>query len=161
MLLAAAVVKEGLEVANSNSYGAQARGSACKAEVVLGKRPIIFPHVLTSDILIAFSQEAYDLFLPDMAPEGTILYDPYHVSPRETGHTYVEVPATQTALDTFGTPQSANIVMLGALTELPETISGESMTEAVRENSPRRFLEANLKALALGIALMKNRKGSD
>lgn len=161
MLLATAGVKEGLEVANSNSYGAQARGSACKAEVVLGRRPIVFPHVLTSDLLMAFSQEAYELFLPDMAEEGTILIDPYHVTPRETGHAYVEVPATQTALDAFGSPQSANIVMLGALTELPGIVSGKSMVEAIRENSPQRFLEVNLKALELGMTLMKKRKGSD
>ncbi len=155
MLLATAGVKEGLEVANSNSYGAQARGSACKAEVVLGKDPIIFPHVLTSDILIAFSQEAYELFLPDMVEGGTILFDSYHVTRRETGHSYYEVPATQTALEAFKTPQPANIIMLGALTVMTGIISEASMTIAVRENVPPRFLDINLKALSLGFDLAK------
>ena len=159
MLLGIAGVHEGLEVANSNSYGAQARGSACKAEVVLGKRPIVFPHVLTSDILIVLSQEAYELFLPDMAVGGTILFDPYHVAPGETPQSLYAIPATQTALETFGSPQSANIIMLGAFTDLTGIISRESMTTAVRENVPPRFVETNLKALELGFELANQAKG--
>jgi len=115
MLLGIAGVHEGLEVANSNSYGAQARGSACKAEVVLARRPIVFPHVLTSDILIVLSQEAYELFLPDMAENGTILFDPYHVTPGETPQSLYAIPATQTALETFGSPQSAQARTKGFL----------------------------------------------
>ncbi len=160
MLLGFAAVKERLEVANSNSYGAQARGSACKAEVVLGTRPILFPHVLTSDILIALSQEAYDLFLPDMAEYGIILVDPYHVTPRETPHPTHQIPATQTVLSAFGSPQAANIVMLGALSALTGVISPENMTAAVKENVPPRFLDVNLKALSLGIDLGKQVKGN-
>ncbi len=160
MLLGFAGVREGLEVANSNSYGAQARGSACKAEVVLGKKPIIFPHVLTSDILIAMSQEAYELFLPHMADGGMILFDPYHVTPKETAHARYGIPATQTALSSFGSPQAANIIMLGAFTKLAGIISRESMTEAVKENVPQRFLDVNLKALSLGFDLANQLKGN-
>jgi len=160
MLLGFAGVREGLEVANANSYGAQARGSACKAEVILGRKSIVFPHVLTSDILIVLSQEAYKLFLPDMADGGTILFDPYHVTPGKTPHTFHGIPATQTALKTFRTPQPANIVMLGAFTELTGIISEANMTAAIRENAPPRFVDANLKALALGIDLAKKTKGA-
>lgn len=160
MLLGIAGVREGLEVANSNSYGAQARGSACKAEVVLGRKPIVFPHVLESDILIALSQEAYELFLPNMAEDGTILFDPYHVHPGQTSHTLYEIPATQAVLDAFKSPQAANIVMLGAFTDLTGIISRESMTGAVKENVPQRFVDVNLKALELGFELAKQAKGA-
>ena len=160
MLLGIAGVREGLEVANSNSYGAQARGSACKAEVVLGRKPIVFPHVLKSDILITLSQEAYELFLPDMAEDGTILFDPYHVHPGQTSHTLYEIPATQAVLNAFKSPQAANIVMLGAFTDLTGIISRESMTGAVKENVPQRFVDVNLKALELGFELAKQAKGA-
>ncbi len=161
MLLGIAGVKEGLEVANANSYGAQARGTTCKAEVILGKKAILFPHVLKSDILIALSQEAYNLFLPDMVENGILLIDPYHVKTEGTSSylTY-EIPATQSALDTFKRPQTANIVMLGAFTVLTDLISEENITSAVKENVPPRFVEVNLRALSLGFDLAKQTEGT-
>ena len=158
MLLGIAGINDGLNVANSNSYGAQARGTACKAEVVLGEKDIIFPHVLTSDYLIAMSEEAYRLFLPAMSNDGKVLYDPYHVNPDRGTFTHFEVPATQTALDTFNRAQPANIIMLGAFSGITRIVSKEAITSAVRENVPERFAEMNIKALALGFELASHVK---
>jgi len=163
MLLGMAGVMENLNVANANSYGAQARGSACKAEVILGKKAILFPHVLKSDILIALSQEAYELFLPDMAEDGTLLIDPYHVKTGDVlsaPYLTYEIPATQTALNAFKTPQAANIVMLGAFTLLTNLVSKENITRAVKENVPQRFVKVNLTALSLGFDLAQQAKGN-
>ncbi len=158
MLLGIGGINEGLNVANSNSYGAQARGTACKAEVVLGGKDIIFPHVLTSDYLIAMSEEAYQLFLPDMSSEGKVLYDPYHITPLKDLFVHYPIPATQTALDTFNRAQPANIIMLGAFSGLTRIVSKEAITRAVRENVPERFIDMNLKALSLGFDLANHVK---
>ena len=40
----------------------QARGGASKADVVLSREPIDFPHVETPDAMVLVSQEAYDVY---------------------------------------------------------------------------------------------------
>ena len=82
LLLGEAGVAEGKYVAGSNSYGAQARGSGCKSEVVFSDAPIDFPHLTTADILVAMSQGTYDQYCADINPEtGLILYDQSQVTP--------------------------------------------------------------------------------
>jgi 2-oxoglutarate ferredoxin oxidoreductase subunit gamma len=55
MLLGQAGVMEGKYIAGSNSYGAQARGSGCKSEIVFSDSPINYPHLTISDVLVAMS----------------------------------------------------------------------------------------------------------
>ncbi len=84
LLLGEAGTIDGKFVAGSNSYGAQARGSACKAEVILSEEPIDYPHVIVADILVAMSQGAYDLFSREVKePAGLILYDRTRVKANE------------------------------------------------------------------------------
>ena len=59
-------VIDGKYISGSNSYGAQARGSGCKSEIVFSDRPIDFPHLTTADILVAMSQGAYDIYCEDV-----------------------------------------------------------------------------------------------
>ena len=82
MLLGEAGVIEGRHVAGSNSYGAQARGSGCKSEVVFSDGPIDFPHVVTADILVAMSQGAYQYVLSGR--EGRIRTHPLRSRPGDS-----------------------------------------------------------------------------
>ena len=66
LLLGQAGVIEGKYIAGSDSYGAQARGSGCKSEIVFSDGPIDFPHLITSDILVAMSQGAYHTYCKDV-----------------------------------------------------------------------------------------------
>src|SRR5512137_2871188 len=76
VLLGEAGVIDGKYIAGSNSYGAQARGSGCKSEIVFSNEPIDFPHLITADILVAMSQGAYDLYCREVKEStGIILYD--------------------------------------------------------------------------------------
>ena len=52
----------GWHAAASTSYGAQARGGASKADVVLSPEPIDFPHVERPDVMVLVSQEAYEAY---------------------------------------------------------------------------------------------------
>jgi 2-oxoglutarate ferredoxin oxidoreductase subunit gamma len=159
LLLSIAGVEEGLEVANSNSYGAQARGSACKAEVIFGKKAIVFPHVLMADYLIAMSQGAYDLFLSDISPDGIVIYDRFNVSPdRASPCLHFGIDATGNAIKQLGGPQSANIIMLGAFSAVTGLVSPESLKKSVEKNAPSRFQETNLTALKTGLELGENIK---
>ncbi len=43
----------------TQSFGPEARGSACSAQVVISEDKVLYPYVTTPDILIAMSQEGY------------------------------------------------------------------------------------------------------
>jgi 2-oxoglutarate ferredoxin oxidoreductase subunit gamma len=155
VLLGQAGVIEGKHIAGSDSYGAQARGSGCKAEVIFSNGPIDFPHLTTADILIAMSQQAYNTYCGDIREtSGLILYDQGLVNPREDLKLrQVNVPATEYALKKLRNKQVANIVLLGALMETTKIVLPKSMKKAIIMHVSERFQSLNLEALRLGIGL--------
>ncbi len=151
LLLGEAGVVDGKYVAGSNSYGAQARGSGCRAEVVLSAGSIDFPHLTTADILVAMSQGTYDQYCGGVNATGLILYDQPQVSPRaDLNVRQVGIPATESALKRLKNKQVANIVFLGALVEVTRIVSPEAMERAIEKHVSERFRPLNLEAFALG-----------
>lgn len=64
MLLARTAVHQGKYVTLIKSYGPEARGGASQASVVVDEKPITNPIVKKADYLLAFSQEAVDMWGP-------------------------------------------------------------------------------------------------
>lgn len=151
-ILGRAAVHDGQWVAGSNSYGAQARGGLAVSELVVSKKPIAFPHVIESDVLIALSQEAYNKYITNMRKEtGIIIYDTLFVSPQELrGVKQVAVAATDTAIRELDDSQVANITILGAAASLTEIVSRQALIYSLDENIPERFRALNLRALDAG-----------
>ena len=84
VLLGEAGALDGNYVSGSNSYGAQARGSGCKSEVIFSRGPVDFPHLIGADILIAMSQGAYNEYCGDVNEDsGLILFDQGPVTSKE------------------------------------------------------------------------------
>jgi 2-oxoglutarate ferredoxin oxidoreductase subunit gamma len=154
-LLGEAGVGDGKHVAGSSSYGAQARGSGCKSEIVLSDGPIDFPHLTTADILVAMSQGAYNVSWEDVREgSGVILYDQGQVTPKEgRAIKQIGIPATEHALKRLKNKQVANIVLLGSLAETTKIVSSEALRKAIRTQVSEPFRSLNLKALRIGIEL--------
>lgn len=62
MLLAKTAVHEGKHVTLIKSYGPEARGGASQASVVISQEPVTNPIVKKADYLLAFSEEAVDMW---------------------------------------------------------------------------------------------------
>ena len=154
-LLGAAGFRQGLQVSGTSSYGSAARGGACRSEVVVSSEPIAFPYVTKADILVAFSQSAYDCYLGWTAsPDGLVIFDDSLIKPDATAaQRHVGIAATQAAETSLGTKLGANIVMLAAVVAITGLVTETSLVEAVTEGSPSRFHDLNQKALALGFSL--------
>jgi len=152
-LLGRAAVARGLWVAGSNSYGAQARGSGCRSELVVSREPADFPHVLAADLLAALAQGAYELYLPDVRPDGLVVYDHPGVSPVDQTRLHLPVPATATAVERLKSRQVANTVLLGAVVALTALLPLEAVLDVAVESLEERFQEANRRALEAGFAL--------
>ena len=56
----------------TQSFGPEARGGACSAQVILSDSPCLYPYVTRPDILVVMSQEAYALFAPQVNPNGIL-----------------------------------------------------------------------------------------
>lgn len=144
---------DGKNATMTQSYGPEARGGACRSEVVISDEEIDFPKVIKPDLLVAMSQEAYLLYCDDVKEGGTIIIDEDLVAPTEEteGIKYYKSPASRTA-EELGNRIVANVVMLGAITVIARVVSVEAMRKAVAARWPR-FSELNLKALGKGVEI--------
>ena len=150
LLLGRAATFDGKFVAGSNSYGAQARGSACRSEVVISEDPIDFPHVTIPDIVGVMSQRAYDLISRQLVRGGLIFYDSQFISPRRR-RGLIEVPATGMALQEIRDKRVANVILLAAVVAKTGIVSQDALLRAIDESVKGKFLELNREAAALGI----------
>jgi len=149
VLAEAAGVHEGKQVSQTQSYGPEARGGTCKAEVVISEAPIDYPKVSRPDFLLAMNQASVNTYFGDLKPTGLLIVDSTLVSKVPTAKT-VSIPFTRIAREEFGTDLVANMVALGALGYLSRDVSLESLEEALISRVPPGTEELNLKALRAG-----------
>jgi len=155
LLLGQAGVFDGKYISGSNSYGAQARGSGCKSEIVFSDGPVDFPHLTIADILIAMSQGAYNIYCTDVREEsGLILYDQGFVTPKDNLKVkHLGIPATEVSVKRLKNKQVSNIVFVGALIETARIVSPGAIRKAISMHVSERFRSLNLKALQAGMEL--------
>ncbi|MEE8619956.1 MAG: 2-oxoacid:acceptor oxidoreductase family protein [Dehalococcoidia bacterium] len=153
-ILGQAAFSDGKWVSSTNSYGSAARGGACRAEVVISERPIIFPFVIAADTLIAMYQTAYDKYIGRVKPgEGVVIYDERFIPEEMKGLRHVGVPATDTAVEELGTGIVANVIMLSAAVEMTDVVSKKALESAIRGIIPGKLRQLNLKAMDIGFRL--------
>ena len=152
LLTHAAGLYEGREVAQTQSYGPEARGGACKSEVIVSDAAIDYIKARQLDVLVLMSQQAADKYQALAAPDHTVvIYDEALVSRVPAGfRNLVPIPATRCAETEFGRALYANILMLGAVAGASRLIGLESLRRALDGNVPPRTLETNRAALKRG-----------
>ncbi len=151
VVLGHAAVKAGLNAVQSQSYGSEARGTAAKSEVIISDGDIHYPKVRKSDILVAMSQKALDLYLSDAKGGSTVIIDPDLVDATSVSGDFIvqTVPAMRTA-DKIGLRLVSNMVMLGAIIKNVGTIPDEALEAAVKASVPARYLDINMNAIHVG-----------
>ena len=152
VILARAALYDKKGVVQTQSYGPEARGGACRAEVIISDDVVYYPFVEEADILVAMSQEALDKYINNIRKGGQLIVDSTTITqiPEKAGVKLNKVAATDIASEKLGKVIVANIVMLGALANLTGIVSREAMEKAVKESIPRGTEEINLKALEAG-----------
>ena len=147
----AATLYDGKHAVLTQSYGPEARGGACNANVVIAEEKIAYPEVTSPDLLVIMSQEAFNMFGKDITEGGMMIIDQDLVEATEVPDNIrlVEVPATKIAED-LGNKIIANVVMLGAISALTDIVGKDAMLESIRASVPTRFLELNERAFEAG-----------
>lgn len=152
VILGRAAVNDGLNAAQAASYGSEARGSACRSEIILSRQPIVYPHIRQADILGALSQQGYDLFYGRLKDEGSILaYDSSLIQIKEDlPFRQAGFSATESAIKEIGKKMVANIIFLAAVVNRTGIVSRKSLEAAIRESVPEIYIDVNIKALEIG-----------
>ena len=135
----------------TQSFGPEARGGACSAQVILSKDPVLYPYVTRPDILVVMSQEAYTLFSPQVKDDGILIIeeDLVRIGELPPGVRVYSVPATRIA-EELGKKMVLNIVMVGFFGAVSQLLEREALRNAVAASVPEAYRELNLKAFERG-----------
>lgn len=151
------VTKCNLYAVQTQSYGSEARGGQCQAELIISDKPINSPISEKKDILIALFQSALNKYLPTLKDDGVLIIDPKLVADtKSTTATVLEIPATEIAID-LGNRLAANMVVLGFLQEVTKLFGRDELIEVVKESVPSKYIDLNVKAVDAGIAYAKEK----
>jgi len=152
ILSLASGVHEGKEIAQTQSYGPEARGGACRSEVVISDQEIDYIKPLHVDSFVVMSQPAMDQYVKEIDPQETVVIaDTTLVQdiPEKLKKVYA-LEATRIAEQEFGSPIFANIIMLGALASVTGLVSMEALEKSLEGNVPAKTLANNVSALKRG-----------
>jgi len=154
ILAEAAVLHEGLEAVQSQSYGAAARGGATRADVIIADGPINMPKIVQPGILICMTQEAYNKFSGLIRPGGLLISDNKFVqTTRRVDARQVELPLYQTVVEEIGNPVVLNICVLGALIGMRGIVKKSSVEKVLADKFPASFMAGNQMALDIGFEM--------
>ena len=133
------------------SFGPEARGSSCSAQLLISKTQILYPYLIQPQIAVILSREAYDKFAFELKPGGIMLIEKDLVNPEKPpkGVKIYAIPATRLA-EEMGRKIVMNIITVGFFSSITNVTSYEATRQAVETSVPPGTEEINLKAFDIG-----------
>jgi 2-oxoglutarate ferredoxin oxidoreductase subunit gamma len=154
ILAESAVIQEGLNAVQAQSYGPEARGGATRSDVIISDSDIFFPKVTQPNVLVCLTQEAYNKFCAIPRPGGILITDSRNVKTwKKVDANQRELPFHETVMQKIGKPIVLNICMLGAVVGMTQTVKPESIMKTLGSRINPDFLAMNQKALDLGLEM--------
>ena len=153
----AASIHQGAFATMTQSFGPEARGGACSAQLIVSDSSVLYPYVTQPDILVVMSQEAYTRFVPELKDGGILIVeqDLVRVSDLKSDIKVYSVPATRLA-EEMGKRMVLNSVMVGFLTAVTHLPAADAVRKAVADSVPPSFRDLNLKAFEKGLEYGSN-----
>ena len=147
----AASIHQGAFATMTQSFGPEARGGACSAQLIVSESPVLYPYVTKPDILVVMSQEAFSRFSPELKDGGTLIIeqDLVRVTHLPAEVKVFSVPATRIA-EELGKRMVLNSVMVGFFAAVTHLLEPDAVRKAVADSVPESFRELNLKAFDRG-----------
>jgi 2-oxoglutarate ferredoxin oxidoreductase subunit gamma len=143
-------VHAGKHAAMIQSFGPEARGSACSATLAMSETEVLYPYVRHPDVLVAMSSEGFTLYKHELKDDGMLIYEANLVHPVvEPAQRAYGIPSTQIA-ESLGRVLVQNVVMLGFFSAITRLVPMDAMREALRHSVPAGTEGLNLKAFEKG-----------
>jgi 2-oxoglutarate ferredoxin oxidoreductase subunit gamma len=145
----------------TQSYGPEARGGSCTAELVISDQPVSYPYVVDPEVVIILAQEAYHKYAGNLSEGALVIIDPDLVK-SDPSHKarLLSIPATHMARE-MGRPVVANIIMLGFLSSVSDLVPMEALRKSVLSSVPEGTQDFNLKAFEAGYNYGMEHAGAD
>jgi 2-oxoglutarate ferredoxin oxidoreductase subunit gamma len=157
ILAEAAVIHEGLNAIQTQSYGPEARGGATRADVIIDEDNINFPKVTQPNVVVSLTQTAYDKFSWIIRPGGLLIIDSRYVkTQRKVDARQISLGMYDAVMEKIGKSVVFNTCVLGALIGLTGLVKPESIMKILETRIPRDYLEINRKALDTGLTLTES-----
>lgn len=145
---------EGKYAVMTQSYGPETRGGSCRSDVVISDQVIDYPMVNRPDILVAISQDGYNLNIDKVREGGTVIIDSdlvQDVRDREDV-THYSASALKLAVE-LSNRITQNVVMLGILSGITGIVKPRSLLKVIEASFPEGTIEINTRALKEGYKL--------
>jgi 2-oxoglutarate ferredoxin oxidoreductase subunit gamma len=136
----------------TQSFGPEARGSACSVQLIVSPEPVLYPYITKPDILVVMSQEACTRFCSQIKPGGMLLYEQDLIQLSKKCAPEVRkfgIPATRLA-EELGRKLVLNMVMVGFVTAVASLTTAEAARKAVEVSVPKGTEKLNLAAFDKG-----------
>jgi 2-oxoglutarate ferredoxin oxidoreductase subunit gamma len=133
------------------SFGPEARGSSCSAQLMISEKQILYPYLVQPEIAIILSRDAYEKFGGELKSGGIMLIEQDLVKPEKPprGVTIYPIPATRLA-EEMGRKIVMNIIIVGFFAATTKITSYEATRKAVESSVPPGTEQMNLKAFDIG-----------
>lgn len=149
ILAEAVAIYDGRQVCQTQTYGPEARGGSCKAEVVISNQHIDYPQADNLDVLLALNQSSLDEYIDDLKEDGILIVNSDQVNEVYKGNV-CSIPFSTLARENIRMPQTMNIIALGALSARTSVVTLNALKQAVSARVPKHTTQINLQALELG-----------
>ena len=157
ILAEAAVIHEGLNAIQTQSYGPEARGGATRADVIIDEDNIYFPRVTQPNVVVSLTQTAYDKYSWITRPGGLLLIDSHYVkTQRKVDARQISLGMYDEVMEKIGKPVVFNICVLGALIGLTGLVKPESIMKVLETRITRDYVKMNRQALDIGLLLTES-----
>ena len=146
LLAESAALHADLNVVLTKSYGPEARGGACKTDVLISKGEIDDLAGTHPNVLVCLSQQSCSKYFDNAAPPELLVLDSTNVKVVPTSRA-LEAPLSRIAIDQFGNAMTLNVVTLGLLCGIVNIVDRDAVAASIRSNMKEAFVDLNLRAL--------------
>ena len=129
----ACAVNGGMHATMIQSFGPEARGSACSTTLAVCETEVLYPYIGRPDIFVVMSAEGYEKYRDELKDDGVLIYEKDLVKvDLKKGQPAFGVSSTRIA-EELGRAIVQNIVMLGFFAAATEIVPVETMRQAVAQ----------------------------
>jgi 2-oxoglutarate ferredoxin oxidoreductase subunit gamma len=159
-----AAIEADMDATLTEAYGPEKTGGFSRGDVVVSDTAIDYPNVVDPDVVVGFSQDAFERDADSVTEDGLVvverdLVDPAGFEEERPDVTVVSLPAVDLA-EAVGRKVVANVVMLGAIVELAGIPPAEAVRDAVRATVPEGTEDLNETAFDRGREALAAGEGS-
>jgi len=151
VILGWAAILDGKNVLQTQSYGSSARGGSCKCDVIIQDSYIYELEPQGNDILIAFSQPAFNKYKNSLKKDGLLFFDNDLVSLNDFEANSFCITATDIAFKEFQQKIIANSIMLGFIAGKTNLVSNKAIEDSIKYYVPKKSFEDNIEAFRIGL----------